>query len=108
MRELIYLKGVVTLNLDKGNCIGCGLCLEVCPQAVLTLDNGKVRIENRDACIECGACVRNCPVQAVAVKTGVGCARAVINAALGRTNSSCCCVIEEKGKEKSQKERNCC
>jgi hypothetical protein len=29
------------------------------------------------------------------VSAGVGCAAAVINAALGRNSSSCCCIIEQ-------------
>jgi Fe-S-cluster-containing hydrogenase component 2 len=87
------------------------MCLEVCPQAVLSLNGGKVQIENRDACMECGACAQNCPAGAIAVKSGVGCANAVINSLLGRKNNdSCCCVIEEK-KETSEAGRDnkiCC
>jgi len=94
MNRLVYLKDVVTLGLNPEKCTGCGTCLEVCPHAVLVKDNGKVRIEDRDACMECGACARNCPADAVSVKAGVGCAAAVINAALGRDGSSCCCVVE--------------
>jgi len=56
--------------------------------------NGRVRIKDRDACMECGACARNCPSEALKVRSGVGCAAALINAALGRNSSSCCCVIE--------------
>lgn len=94
MGKLIYLKDVVTLAVDREKCVGCGMCLLVCPHAVLAMEDGHVRIENRDACMECGACAQNCPVEAVTVKTGVGCAAAVINAALGRESSSCCCVLE--------------
>jgi len=56
MGQLIYLKDVVTLKLSQEKCIGCGMCLLVCPRAVLSLTNGKVEIANRDACMECGAC----------------------------------------------------
>jgi len=94
MGELIYLKNVVTLTLDQEQCVGCGMCLVVCPHAVFSMNNGQARIENRDLCMECGACARNCPTDAVTVQAGVGCAAAVINAALGRDASSCCCVIE--------------
>ena len=94
MGELIYLKDVVTLKLDQEKCVGCGMCLVVCPHEVLSMNNGHVRIEKRDLCMECGACARNCPTDAVTVRAGVGCAAAVINAALGRNASSCCCVID--------------
>jgi ferredoxin len=97
MGKLMYLKEVVTLELDREKCIGCGMCLTVCPHEVLSMNNGHVKIENRDLCMECGACARNCPTDAVIVQAGVGCAAAVINAALGRDGSSCCCVIEPDG-----------
>lgn len=94
MSKFIYLPDVVTLSLDPEKCTGCGMCLEVCPHAVPAKQNGKVTIRDRDACMECGACAKNCPVEAITVVAGVGCAAAVINAALGRSGSSCCCVVE--------------
>ncbi len=94
MEKFGYLRDVVTLALDKEKCVGCGMCLMVCPQEVLSMHNGSAEIENRDHCMECGACARNCPTEAITVKAGVGCAAAVINTALGRDGSSCCCVIE--------------
>ena len=97
MGQLIYLKDVVTLKLDGEKCIGCGMCLLVCPHTVLSLTNGKVEVVNRDACMECGACAQNCPVNALNVRSGVGCATAVINSVLGRKSTSCCCSIDTKG-----------
>jgi len=109
MNEFVYLKDVVTLRLDQEKCVGCGICVTVCPHAVLRpVDGGrkiggsleagrKVEIGDRDACMECGACSRNCPVKAVTVSTGVGCAAAVINSFFGRKNASCCCTIESNG-----------
>ena len=97
MRDsLIYLRDVVTLTLDQEKCMGCGTCLFVCPHAVLSLTDGKIEIANRDACMECGACARNCPAEALDVRSGVGCAAAVINAMLGRKKSSCCCTINSE------------
>ncbi len=92
-----YLKGVATLALDREACNGCGVCLKVCPHAVLEREGpgGRVRIATLDACMECGACSRNCPRGALTVKAGVGCAYAVINNMLGR--KSACCNIEEEG-----------
>ena len=94
MSRFVYLKDVVTLELNPERCTGCGVCLDVCPHAVLAKENGRVRISDRDSCMECGACARNCPADAVSVQAGVGCAAAVINAALGRNGSSCCCVVD--------------
>ena len=95
MGDLIYLRDVVTLELAEEKCVGCGMCLTVCPHAVFTMYGNDAHIDNRDACMECGACARNCPAEAITVKTGVGCAAAVINAALGRKNSACCCVVDD-------------
>ena len=87
---LRYLKNVATLELDRETCIGCSMCVTVCPHAVFALDNGKAHILDRDACMECGACARNCPVNAIQVETGVGCATAVINSIIGKTGECCC------------------
>lgn len=94
MNPLIYLRDVVTLELDEKKCMGCGICLLVCPHAALGLTDGKIEIANRDACMECGACARNCPAEALNVRAGVGCAVAVVNSMLGRKKSSCCCVVD--------------
>ncbi|MCP4682771.1 MAG: 4Fe-4S dicluster domain-containing protein [Desulfobacterales bacterium] len=104
MGKLIYLKDVVTLKLDQSKCVGCGMCLIVCPHTVFGMDNGNVLIEDRDACMECGACAINCPADALTVQAGVGCASAVINAALGR-EGACCCVIES---EENSSQSSCC
>jgi len=85
-----YLVGVTTLNLNTEKCIGCGMCATVCPHAVFLVENGKARVEDRDACMECGACARNCPVDAIQVRAGVGCAAGVIRGVLG-TRGDCCC-----------------
>jgi len=110
MNRLVYLKNVTTLKVFEDKCVRCGMCLEVCPHAVLGLNGGKVQIEDRDACMECGACMQNCPTGAITVKSGVGCANAVINSMLGRKGDSCCCVIEEKpgGAEGRADKTSCC
>lgn len=40
-------------------CIGCGDCLEACPNRCHTLVDGEHRID-RTACVQCGACERVC------------------------------------------------
>lgn len=104
---MIYLKNVTTLELDQEKCTGCGMCLIVCPHAVLIMNNGKAQINTPDSCMECGACAVNCPTDALTVQAGVGCAAAVINAALGR-DGACCCVVEPPGDPQNNRGKICC
>lgn len=69
---LKYLKDVVTLKLNKDKCIGCGICVQVCPHQVFVIKEGKADILDKDSCMECGACAQNCPTDAVTVRSGVG------------------------------------
>ena len=88
---LKYLENVVTLEFDDTKCTGCGRCTEVCPHGVFALNNGKVKVTDRDACMECGACSRNCAFGALTVTAGVGCAAGIIRGALGIKGKDCCC-----------------
>jgi len=94
-RKLVYLKNVTTLSFKENKCLGCGMCLEVCPQGVFTRRNGKVEVSFRDYCMECGACAMNCPTEALSVKKGVGCAAAIINGFLKRKGTHCCTLTPE-------------
>jgi NAD-dependent dihydropyrimidine dehydrogenase PreA subunit len=96
MRSMVYLRDVVTLELDTQKCTGCGMCLDVCPHDVFKMNGKSVQIADRDACMECGACDKNCPAGALSVQSGVGCAAAVINSMLGRNGGECCCGPQTK------------
>ena len=89
---LRYLPDVVTLALDKEKCTGCGMCAEVCPHSVFSIENRKTRIIDRDACMECGACAQNCPVEALTVDAGVGCATGILIGALRGSEPDCDCT----------------
>ena len=54
----------MAININKDDCIGCGLCLESCPYpgAIVMTDNTAVIT---DKCVECGACVDSCSVGAI-------------------------------------------
>jgi NAD-dependent dihydropyrimidine dehydrogenase PreA subunit len=88
MNELT--KEINTLEYFEEKCTGCRLCTMVCPHGVFEMDGKVARVVRRDACMECGACMLNCPSEAIAVDSGVGCAAAMIYAALtGREEPTC-------------------
>ncbi len=51
------------INTDE--CIGCGICVDSCPQEVLEVVNGVAEVVNEEACIACGDCVEECPMGAI-------------------------------------------
>ncbi len=88
--EFVAVSDYNTLEFNAGLCINCGICITVCPQAVFTYGKPVIQIVEPDACMECGACQINCPVGALVVDSGVGCAAAMISAALtGKSEASC-------------------
>ena len=96
MDRMAYFADAVTLELDSEKCVGCSVCLTVCPHSVFELNNGTVTVGNRDACMECGACALNCPEDAISVDPGVGCAAYIIQSWIkGKDAASCggpgCC-----------------
>jgi len=80
-----------TLQYRPELCVGCGMCSVVCPHGVFANDTGDVaQLVSPGACMECGACQLNCPTDAIMVDSGVGCAAAMIAAALtGKQEVSC-------------------
>lgn len=96
MKGFVYLRDVATLELDRERCVGCGLCVEVCPHLIFAMQEGRATVRERDRCMECGACALNCPVKAITVDSGVGCASGMINQWLAgfkiriKAGNSCC------------------
>ena len=96
-----------SLAYHPDRCINCRRCTQVCPHAVFAEGSERVELARPAACMECGACALNCPVQAITVQSGVGCAWAMISAALrgkdmdtecscGGEGSTCCGPAEDK------------
>ncbi len=57
--------GKITADLDK--CIGCGICVDVCPMLIPTIDSStkKVQLRYPELCVNCRACVKQCPKNAL-------------------------------------------
>jgi NAD-dependent dihydropyrimidine dehydrogenase PreA subunit len=86
-----YLKNVVTLKFDPEKCVGCGMCINVCPHGVFEIAEGKAIPVDIESCMECGACAKNCAFSAISVTQGVGCAAAIIKGMLTGRKPSCDC-----------------
>jgi NAD-dependent dihydropyrimidine dehydrogenase PreA subunit len=79
-----------TLRYEPELCIGCGMCPDVCPHAAFAMSGRVARLVRPEACMGCGACQLNCPANAITVDSGVGCAAAMIRAALlGQGEATC-------------------
>ncbi|MHC4744136.1 MAG: mercury methylation ferredoxin HgcB [Planctomycetota bacterium] len=89
MKGQEYLKNVATLELDVNKCTGCGMCEIVCPHRVFWLEAGRAVIIDADLCMECGACSINCAADAIEVRSGVGCANAVLHSMWKSKSTTC-------------------
>jgi NAD-dependent dihydropyrimidine dehydrogenase PreA subunit len=79
-----------TLQYNPELCNGCRMCSTVCPHAVFAQNGRLAQLVRPTKCMECGACQRNCPTGAIMVDSGVGCAAAMMLAALrGKKEPSC-------------------
>ncbi len=91
MKQFRHLQNVATLDYDQEKCVGCGICVAVCPHRVFVLNNDKAEVQDREACMECGACALNCPTEAMTVTPGVGCAAYIIQTWLPKNSAPQCC-----------------
>lgn len=53
--------------IDAGKCIGCGLCVKLCPTQALALVDDRPSIANPAACDYHGLCQDMCPTGAVSL-----------------------------------------
>jgi nitroreductase/NAD-dependent dihydropyrimidine dehydrogenase PreA subunit len=56
--------------VDASACTGCGKCVEICPDAVFSINSGKAAAGKGKfiGCIACGHCVAVCPSEAIEVE----------------------------------------
>ena len=51
--------------IDHVRCTGCGLCVEVCPNRALALNDQQAIVARPDQCDYAGYCELICPTQAI-------------------------------------------
>ena len=56
----------VSTIIDKDLCIGCGLCVKVCPLTTISMQDGKAVVTGKES-LSCGHCAAACPEDAIRV-----------------------------------------
>jgi ferredoxin len=60
----------ITITIDQENCNSCGLCVTVCKDFTLYIEDDKLKVTEKSlfGCIGCGQCVAVCPRDALMVE----------------------------------------
>ena len=77
LRGLI-LKTTIAYPVANKNCVGCGVCMQNCPAAAISMESGKARM-NLSKCIRCYCCHELCPHKAVDLRSRLGWAKKLIS-----------------------------
>lgn len=54
-----------TAVVDLERCVGCGICIDACPEGAITVENAAMI--DRQKCTGCGMCVDECPNEAISL-----------------------------------------
>ena len=59
----VGIKGGMTVEYKQEDCITCGVCIKACRETALSMEDGKVVLDE-SKCNNCGRCVKSCPTGA--------------------------------------------
>ncbi len=58
------------LQIDDAQCVGCAICVDVCPDLALAMGPEDLRPTwLTDRCTACGECVYECPTAAITLES---------------------------------------
>lgn len=65
----LVCRAYFTVHVLADKCVGCGKCMEVCPEDAILGKDGYIHMVDQDMCQQCGKCLEVCP-QHARVKAG--------------------------------------
>ena len=66
-KKTLDAEGTVS-QIDENLCIGCGLCISICPYSAISKDENGIAKVNEVLCKGCGTCAASCPMRAIAMR----------------------------------------
>jgi heterodisulfide reductase subunit A len=63
-KKTLDVEGMVS-SVDENLCIGCGLCISICPYSAISKDEKGLAKVNEVLCKGCGTCAASCPTRAI-------------------------------------------
>jgi ferredoxin len=61
-------ESIMPAVVNREECVGCGTCVEECPEEAITLDDEDKAVVNKEKCTECKTCLENCPSEAISIE----------------------------------------
>jgi NAD-dependent dihydropyrimidine dehydrogenase PreA subunit len=55
------------VEVDSEKCIGCGECVDICPEDVYELQDEKAVPVNEENCVGCESCIEVCEQDAITI-----------------------------------------
>jgi heterodisulfide reductase subunit A len=66
-KKTLEAEGTVS-HVDENLCIGCGLCITICPYSAISKNEKGIAEVNEVLCKGCGTCAASCPERAIAMR----------------------------------------
>ncbi|MFX1573538.1 MAG: ATP-binding protein [Promethearchaeota archaeon] len=57
-------------SIDEDLCVGCGICVDLCYNKAIELNDDNIAVRNEDICVGCGVCAYHCPENAISLIEG--------------------------------------
>jgi len=62
------MNDILSVEIDRDRCTGCGICVDICPLDCFRLDEDDKAFMKYDECWYCGSCTLECPENAMALR----------------------------------------